>query len=320
MLGRTSPPRVAIDTAGGAGGGAGRFRSELEGYLARADRRDVQSLGAGESVRPAWLLKREILSRGCRRSVAANNVCYATAGDERWVLTRNANHFLTPNEWNSVKSLHPAGFERQVKIVRSMLRRADRIVAPTSEMADRVATIAPRLVDRIVVRFHPFTSPVTMREPERMIVCPIVDSPYKRLNVVMQDLAEAVAAFPEVTVVWTTPAGAAPAALRACSQLKMVGVLDRGALSELYQRASAIYYPTEIESFGYPLAEGRALGVPVIALDTSRTREVAAGALVPFKIGDTRSLKAAVSNALDADLAPEPGPFDPDAYFDWMFQ
>lgn len=310
---------VAIDTAGGAGGGAGRFRSELVAYLARTGRVGVASIGAGKHITPKWLFERERLSWGYARTVAANNICYAVAGRERWVLTRNANHFLTANEWAAVAHLHPAGFDLQVQVVRTMVRRADRIVVPTSEMGARVATIMPRLADRIVVRFHPFSPPKISRVPEPVILCPIVDSPYKRLATAMEELAQAIAPLPGVTVVWTSTRADAPISIQTSDRFELIGIVDREVLSDLYSRAAAIYYPTAIESFGYPLAEARALGIPIIARDTSRTREIAGGALVPFAPGHVPSLNVAVDRALIARPTPEPGPFDPDSYFDWMF-
>jgi hypothetical protein len=35
-------------------------------------------------------------------------------------------------------------------------------------------------------------------------------------------------------------------------------------------------------------------------------------------VGDTDSLRGAVEAALTARVTPDPAPFDPDAYFDWM--
>ena len=310
---------VAIDTAGGAGGGAGRFRSELDAYLARTRRVGVSSIGAGRHVTLKWLVERERLSWGYARTVAANNICYAVAGLERWVLARNANHFLTDNEWATVAHLHPAGFTRQIQVVRAMIRRADRIVVPTSEMGARVATVLPKLADRIIVRFHPFSPPRILRVPEPMILCPLVYSPYKGLAAAMDELAQAIAPLPAVRVVWTSAREDAPVSIRTSDRFKLIGVVDRKVLTDLYSRAAAIYYPTAIESFGYPLAEARALGIPIMARDTPRTREVAGGALVPFVPGHVSSLNAAVIRALTMQPSPEPEPFDPDSYFNWMF-
>jgi glycosyltransferase involved in cell wall biosynthesis len=86
----------------------------------------------------------------------------------------------------------------------------------------------------------------------------------------------------------------------------------------LYRSAAAVYFPTSIESFGYPLAEARAAGMPVIAQETAHNREIAAGALFGYRSGDARSLAEAVSGALAAELIPDPEPFDCDAFFDGL--
>ena len=79
-----------------------------------------------------------------------------------------------------------------------------------------------------------------------------------------------------------------------------------------------IYYPTSLESFGYPLAEARASGRPVIAYDTEQNREIAGPALCGFTPGDQDSLRRATMLALTTEVASDPAPFDPDAYFSWL--
>ena len=73
-----------------------------------------------------------------------------------------------------------------------------------------------------------------------------------------------------------------------------------------------------MKSFGFPLAEARVNGVPVIARDTPQNREIAGAALCGYTLGDGDSLRQATEAALNARITPDPEPFDPDAYFDWM--
>ena len=47
-------------------------------------------------------------------------------------------------------------------------------------------------------------------------------------------------------------------------------------LSEWRKRSRAVFFPTDLESFGYPLAEARVNGQPVIACDTEQNREIQA--------------------------------------------
>ena len=108
------------------------------------------------------------------------------------------------------------------------------------------------------------------------------------------------------------------AAVAGHPQVEFIGRLPYGELRDMQARSRAIYFPTGLESFGYPLAEARANGRPVIARDTAQNREIAGPALCGYTPGDPDSLRRAVEAALTADVAPDPGPFDPDQYFDWL--
>lgn len=101
-------------------------------------------------------------------------------------------------------------------------------------------------------------------------------------------------------------------------RVELMGHLSPHDMQKLRRRSRAIYFPTSIESFGYPLAEARVDGLPVIARDTAQNREIAGPALCGFTPGDSDSLKQAVTLALTVKVAPDPAPFDPDCYFNWM--
>lgn len=55
-----------------------------------------------------------------------------------------------------------------------------------------------------------------------------------------------------------------------------VGHIPHKEVFELYAK-SVLVFPSYLESFGYPLAEARAVGAPVIAADTSFAREILEG-------------------------------------------
>ena len=116
----------------------------------------------------------------------------------------------------------------------------------------------------------------------------------------------------------TAHAAEVPAAVARHPRVELVGRLPYSELREMWARSRAIYFPTDLESFGYPLAEARVSGQPVIARDTALNREIAGPALCRYTFGDPESLRQAVHAALTADVAPDPGPFDPDRYFGWM--
>ena len=101
-------------------------------------------------------------------------------------------------------------------------------------------------------------------------------------------------------------------------RIELVGQLSHAELRLLWARSRAIYFPTGIESFGFPLAEARVNGQPVIARDTEQNREIAGPALCGFAVGDRDSLRGATERALSVELEPDPAPFEPDAYFTWL--
>ena len=82
----------------------------------------------------------------------------------------------------------------------------------------------------------------------------------------------------------TAHAAEVPAAIACHPQVELVGRLPCSELREMQARSRAIYFPTGLESFGYPLAEARVSGQPVIARDTAQNREIAGPALCGYTL------------------------------------
>ena len=309
---------VIVDTAGGRTGGAARFLDELYGYLKRSGREDVEIIGSRRRVRPGWLLRRELSSRAGSRRVALNNVGFITPGGQRWTLLRNALHFLTEGEEALLDAALRAKVRRDAAVVHLAARRSDVIVAPSTAMAERIATVRPELSSRVVVRPHPVSAAVTPRLPSGpVILCPVLFYSYKQMVLRLTELLAAVGDL-EVRVQVTAHMAEVPAAVACHPQIELLGQLPCSELHEMRARSRAIYFPTGLESFGYPLAEARVSGLPVIARDTAQNREIAGPALCGYTLGDLGSLRRAVEVALTAHVAPDPEPFDPDRYFEWL--
>jgi len=302
-------------------GGAARYLEELRGYLARTGREDVEIIGSRRRVGPGWLLRRELTRHAGSRRVALNNVGFVAPGGQRWTLLRNALHFLTEGEQAQLDPALLASVRREAVVVHLAARRSDVLVAPSTAMAGRIATARPDLSSRLTVRPHPVSAALTRHPPgDPVILCPVLFASYKQMG---QRLAELLAAVGDlgdlsVRVRVTAHPTELPAAVGGHPQVELVGRLTPGELREMQARSRAIYFPTGLESFGYPLAEARASGHPAIACDTAQNREIAGPALCGFAPGDSDSLQQAVKAALTADIAPDPGPFDPDGYFGWL--
>jgi glycosyltransferase involved in cell wall biosynthesis len=312
---------VTVDIAGAQMGGAARFAAELRGYLARTRRRDVRVIGSGRCVDPRWLLRREMTAPSGSRRVSVNNVSFVGPGSERWALLRNALHFLTTAETAGLEHELVASVRREAAVVRLCARRADVIVVPCTAMGERVIRALPALRRRVVVRPHPVSADQdSPQHRDPAILCPVLFAPYKRMSERLAELITAVKACSDSSIrvrVTAAPADV-PSWLASDPQMEFLGRLGHRDLSGVRARSSAIYFPTGLESFGYPLAEARVSGQSVIALDTAQNREIAGAALCGFSPGNPESLRHAVALALTQDVAPDPSPFDPDAYFSWM--
>jgi glycosyltransferase involved in cell wall biosynthesis len=312
---------VIVDASGGQMGGAARYRHELLGYLTRTGRPDVQVIGSQRQISPAWLVHREIVGGRNDRRVALNNVGFFARSGERWTLLRNALHFLSEAE---DAALRPASLRAMVRCqavaVRLAAHRSDVLVVPSAAMAKRVSAIAPGLRGRIVVRAHPVSvEPAPRFTREQVIICPVVFEPYKpmaeRLGALLQVVSEL---GDDVRVLVTAERSELPAHLAAHPRIELIGRLSHASLREWRARSRAVYFPTGLESFGYPLAEARVSGQPVIACDTEQNREIAGPALCGYTPGDSGSLRRAAELALTVRIAPDPAPFDPDRYFNWL--
>ena len=302
-------------------GGAARFIVELRGYLERTGRQDVEIIGSRQRVRPAWLLRRELTSPSRNRRVALNNVGFITPGGQRWTLMRNPLHFLTEGEQARLDPAVRASVLRKAAVVHLAARLSDVIVAPSMAMTERIATVRPDLSSRVVVRPHPVSAaPASQLPRDLVILCPVLFAPHKQMAQRLTELLTAVDDLEDhsVRVRVTAEEAEVPADVACHPQVELVGRLPHSELREMRARSRAIYFPTDLESFGYPLAEARVSGQPVIARDIALNREIAGPALCGYTFGDADSLRHAVKVALTADVAPDPGPFDPDRYFGWL--
>jgi glycosyltransferase involved in cell wall biosynthesis len=302
-------------------GGAARFRNELCRYLTRTQRQDIRVIGLDHHVDVAWLVRREAARAGRGRRVAVNNVGFIASRGERWTLLRNALHFLTDEEAARLAPEIVTANRRKAAIVRLAAHRADVLVVPCTAMAERVAAALPSVADRIVVRPHPVSLHARTSQPQTpVILCPVLFAPYKQMAERIRELLSAVdrQVDPAVALRITAEHAELPHDLATHPRIELVGRLSQADLHALWVKSSAIYYPTGLESFGYPLAEARASGYPVIAQDTPQNREIAGPALCGYVAGDPASLRAAALRALSLRVTPDPAPFDPDAYFDWL--
>lgn len=314
---------VCVDVAGATTGGAARFRGELVAYLARHPAAHPRVIGTGQRLSPTWLARREALA-GSSARLATNNISFV-GPVRKTVLLRNALHFLYPQEEARLGGVVRA-MSTQTRIVRAVCRRADVVVTPTLEMADRVIARVPGVADRIVVRAHPLTFRPSGRDVGApngpFVLYPSLPAAHKDAAAHVRRLERSLRRLQrDDRVVVTYRASELPPDLQSNERLVAVGPIPSDAMADWYAAATMIYFPSSVESFGYPLAEGRAAGRPVIAADTAQNAQVAGAAMCGFSLdADDDSLDGALGRADTLDLLPDPGAFDPDAYFGWLLE
>ena len=76
--------------------------------------------------------------------------------------------------------------------------------------------------------------------------------------------------------------------------LTMLGAVEYGQLVNAYKAADVFVCPSYAESFGHPMLEAMAHGLPVVAANLPVHREVCAGAAVYFDAFDERQLASQV--------------------------
>lgn len=83
------------------------------------------------------------------------------------------------------------------------------------------------------------------------------------------------------------------------SAVEMAGPSTPAEAMKLYERSDLFVFPSMVESFGFPLVEAMARGVPVLASDTPVNREVCGDAAVYFPMFDFKELAAQIECLAD---------------------
>lgn len=77
------------------------------------------------------------------------------------------------------------------------------------------------------------------------------------------------------------------------------GDIDAVAVSALYDSLDVFVFPSLVESFGFPLVEAMAKGLPIVAADTPSNREIAADAGLFFPPADAEALAKIIAALID---------------------
>jgi glycosyltransferase involved in cell wall biosynthesis len=181
------------------------------------------------------------------------------------------------------------------------VRSADRVIVISAFVRDRAVELLgldPRTIRVIHLgidhgRFSPGTA-----EREPFLLYPARRWPHKNHERLFEAFALIRNERPDLRLVLTGGGGydSLPDGVEA------LGNLDFAKLPDLFQRASALVFPSLYEGFGQPVLEAMASGCPVACSDTASLPEITGDAARLFDPRDPASIAAAVRDVLD-----EPG-------------
>jgi glycosyltransferase involved in cell wall biosynthesis/ubiquinone/menaquinone biosynthesis C-methylase UbiE len=83
------------------------------------------------------------------------------------------------------------------------------------------------------------------------------------------------------------------------AMLENAGELDAAGISALYDSLDIFVFPSLVESFGFPLVEAMAKGLPIVAAETPSNREVAGDAGLFFPPTDADALARSLGQIID---------------------
>lgn len=202
--------------------------------------------------------------------------------------------------------------------VRLNASRAAALIAPTTVFAEEFVRHVPQAKGKIEVVHHGVSRAFRPALPEegRTGATPHVLAVgnvhvYKNVTGALRIFARASDGLPhELRVAGVTDdelkglAAQAGVGADVLKRVRALGLLGEAKLAEQYRGASALLFPSIVESFGLPVVEAMASGCPVAASDLPTLREVTAGAAALAPPEDERAfadeLRAILTDASHA--------------------
>lgn len=317
----SGPPKEVFVAAGTAGGSGGQVVVKaVSVWLAAAHVRSIVALPAGTDrssfppgpiYRPTAAVPAvlgEFLGTWCSRERV-----YVGLSDRLPLLRRPAvNVMIAQNDFLYGPEASQDTMHQRLRVAvlrrwaRASLRRADWVVVATT--STRNAVVSTGLIEpgRVAVRPIPPQDlvPARYRQAERIDRLILIGDvyAYKRLDWAILEIdAWAVASdcCPEVVHVggaFESPAEKAlhqAAAVAQKTKVRATGRLDHPATIAELAASDVLVFPSEHESYGLPLVEALAMGIPVVCRDIPQFREIAGEAARYFS-GESGSLVAAL--------------------------
>jgi glycosyltransferase involved in cell wall biosynthesis len=213
------------------------------------------------------------------------------------------------------KGANRVEWEMRRRLAHWVVRRSDRVLCPSQAMADSVATTVGVNGDRVRALHHPFdipraaTSWIPCTPPRLLYVGHLM--PHKNHEWLLQVFALSGLANHGAQL-WMTAAredwpDGYDSLVRIAQKegvsdaVRLLGRVPPDQVPELYRSSTLFVFASLGESFGFPLVEALASGVPTLALDTPIAREICGNAARYLPL-DIDAAAARVRAALSSDI------------------
>jgi glycosyltransferase involved in cell wall biosynthesis len=234
------------------------------------------------------------------------------------LLVQHAGHFS--DVFERLQRLHLrradriAAWRLKTRWVQRSVRMATEVTVQTAALADAIATRTGRSRDKIhVVPHGPGIAGEPLSQRPKMRVRPVRIGyiakwgVQKNFDVLFAAIERWTAVGRDVRLVLTLDPNLAEnvqlmaraKAMGLTPVIENVGNRDAAGISTLYDSLDIFAFPSLVESFGFPLVEAMAKGLPVVVADTASNREVAGNAGSYFSPFDSEALATMLGRIID---------------------
>jgi len=234
------------------------------------------------------------------------------------LLVQHAGHFSERfDELNRRHMRRPdriAAWVMKTRWVERSVRMASEVTVQTASLADAIAARTGRPRERIHVIPHGpgmvTPTPVTQRDLSgRPVRIGYITKwgVQKNFEVLFEAAARLIGQGRAVRLILTLTEDS-PENVRVIQRAKAAGLgavlenageSDAAGISALYDSLDIFAFPSLVESFGFPLVEGMAKGLPIVAADTPSNRELAGDGALFFPPTDAQALAATLGELID---------------------
>jgi glycosyltransferase involved in cell wall biosynthesis len=192
-------------------------------------------------------------------------------------------------------------------------RRARRVIFPSRAAAEQIRAVVPIPEERVAVVPYGICPEMFDSGPEPPSGPPYLFVPaslqrHKNLEVAIRalrwiadpDLEIRIAGESETDPSYARSLRELAERTGAASRVKFLGAVPYQEMPALYWGATAMVFPSLLETFGHPLLEAMAAGIPILTSDIPTIREIAGDVAHYFPGSDPGALARAV-NGLRAD-------------------